>query len=82
MTGRRLAEIIRGGMADRVFRPGDPVADAAMVQHLIRGLITAGLNGQLGMTEEQAIDTTYEFVLRALQLAPAAPEELSLRAVR
>ncbi|MBE8517020.1 TetR/AcrR family transcriptional regulator [Amycolatopsis sp. H6(2020)] len=76
VSGRRLVEVIRGGMAERVFRAGDPVADAAMVRHLMRGLLTDGLNGQLDMSEEQALHTALDFVLRALRPAFGTREDL------
>jgi AcrR family transcriptional regulator len=81
VSGRRLVELIRGGMADRVFRAGDPAADAAMVRHLVRGLFADGLNGRLGMSEEQALHTALDFVLRALRPASDAGEERALRAL-
>ncbi len=81
VLGRRLVEVIRGGMADRVFRAGDPVADAAMVGHLTRGLLTDGLDGRLAMSEEQALQTTFDFVLRALRPASDPREERTLRAL-
>ncbi|WP_410612402.1 TetR/AcrR family transcriptional regulator [Amycolatopsis sp. lyj-109] len=81
VPGRRLAEVIRDGMADRVFRAGDPVADAAMVGHLMRGLLADGLDGQLAMTEDQALDTASDFVLRALRPASDTREERTLRAL-
>lgn len=68
----RLVEVIRDGMAERVFRAGDPTADAAMVRHLVRGLLTDGLNGHLDMSEEQAVHTALDFVLRALRPARSA----------
>ena len=74
-------EVLRGGMADRVFRAGDPVADAAMVGHLMRGLLADGLDGQLTMTEDQALDTATDFVLRALCPASETREERTLRAL-
>jgi AcrR family transcriptional regulator len=82
VTGKRLVEVIRGGMAEQVFRPGDPVADAAMVRHLVHGLLNDGLNGRLGMSEEQALHTTFDFVLRALRPTSDTREERTLCALR
>jgi AcrR family transcriptional regulator len=73
VMGNRLTEVIRGGMEEGSFRAGDPAADAAMVQNLMRGLFANGLSGQLGMPEEQTLTMAADFVLRALRETPTAP---------
>lgn len=66
VAGQRLATVIGEGMADRVFRPGDPVADAAMIRNLVQGLIANGLTGRLHMSESEALRMVHGFVLNAL----------------
>jgi AcrR family transcriptional regulator len=81
VTGKRLVEVIRGGMAEQVFRAGDPVADAAMVRHLVHGLLSDGLNGRLDVPEEQVLHTAFDFVLRALRPTSGTREGRTLLAL-
>lgn len=67
VTGGRLAEVIRKGMRDGEFRAGDPEADAAMVQHLMRGIIADGLMSPFPRAQESLVVEAYDFVLGALR---------------
>jgi AcrR family transcriptional regulator len=62
----QLLAIIHQGMEEGTLRSADPVADAEVVQNVVRGLIDDGLAGRFSGTEEQALDRLHGFVLRAL----------------
>jgi len=66
VMGVRLVEVIRAGMAEQVFRSGNPELDAAMVRNLMRGLVANGLLGQLAESEDETVDRAHDFVMRAL----------------
>ncbi|MBF4997243.1 TetR/AcrR family transcriptional regulator [Nocardia sp. BSTN01] len=67
VLNRQLADILARGMRDHEFRPGNPEADAIMVQYLVRGVLDDLLLAPLPHAEEEIVSATYAFVLNALR---------------
>ncbi|MEU6185781.1 TetR/AcrR family transcriptional regulator [Nocardia sp. NPDC047038] len=63
---KQLSEIIRRGMRKGELPLGDPETGAMLVGHLVRGVLTSGLNGALPPDEPDLVACVHSFVLRAL----------------
>ncbi|WP_406276677.1 TetR/AcrR family transcriptional regulator [Nocardia sp. NBC_00881] len=62
----QLAQIIRRGMRTGELPLGDPATGAMLIGHLVRGLLTNGVNGRLPPDEDDLVVHVHGFVLHGL----------------
>ncbi len=75
VMGDQLVAIIRRGNAQGRFHSADPVADGAMTEHLLRGLLANGLMGKVEGSAEETLTIAHRFVSRALGGEPGSGRE-------